>query len=377
MRPLPSSGGTGQSPRITARAAKPRATKVGRPEGRFTQHRRLDKLRELLESEPRGLTLEQLARMLKVTQRSVRRYLLEMDGTTDPTKYELLESIETTPGGAHLWRIRPGERGRAVSLRRAQAYAILATRRALDILKGSALFDEADLALGQIEKVAQTPFRTQGRAHISGEQGLEARFFWLPPASRSYAARGEDMDEVFRAVADLRVLRWRPRTATGAQRAERIVFHPYAMVVHKGALVVLGARSQGRASSDAEVVPLDAMTEIRASETEHFELPASFDVTQYVHGEFGLARPSKVRAIVEFDARIADEIRSKKVHRDQRFASGPEGRLRLSVPLVNVDAFVSWVLSFGDAATVVEPVDVAQHVAGILQRAAARYSASI
>lgn len=377
MRPLPSSGGHGQSARIAARAAKPRATKVGRPEGRFTQHRRIDKLRELLESEPRGLTLEQLARMLQVTQRSVRRYLLEMDGTTDPTKYELLESIETTPGGAHLWRIRPGERGRAVSLRRAQAYAILATRRALDILKGSALFDEADLALGQIEKVAQTPFRTQGRAHISGEQGLEARFFWLPPASRSYAARGEDMDEVFRAVADLRVLRWRPRTPPGAQRAERIVFHPYAMVVHKGALVVLGARSQGRATSEAEVVPFEAMTEIRASETEHFELPASFDVTQYVHGEFGLARPSKVRAIVEFDARIADEIRSKKVHRDQRFASGPEGRLRLSVPLVDVDAFVSWVLSFGDAATVVEPVDVAQHVAGILQRASARYAGTI
>src|SRR5205814_184774 len=137
---------------------KPRAPKVGRPEGRFTQHRRIDKLRELLESEPRGLTLEQLARMLRVTQRSVRRYLFELDGTTDPTNYELLESIETTPGGAHLWRIRPGERGRAVSLRRAQAYALLATRRALDILKGSALFDEVDLAFGHIEKVAQTPF---------------------------------------------------------------------------------------------------------------------------------------------------------------------------------------------------------------------------
>lgn len=361
-------------PLTPSRIPKPRGPKVGRPEGRFTQHRRLDKLRELLESEPRGLTLEQLARMLKVTQRSVRRYLLEMDGTTDPTKYELLESIETTPGGAHLWRIRPGERGRTVSLRRAQAYAILATRRALDILKGSALYDEADLALGHIEKVAQTPFRTQGRAQISGEQGLEARFFWLPPASRSYAARGEDMDEVFRAVADLRVLRWRPRTPNGAPRAERIVFHPYAMVVHRGALVVLGARAQGRVHSEAEVVPFELMTELRASETEHFELPESFDVTQYVHGEFGLAKPSRVRAIVEFEARVADEIRAKKVHRDQRVASGPDGRLRLSVPLVNVDAFVAWVLSFGDAATVVEPADVAQHVAGILQRASARYA---
>jgi predicted DNA-binding transcriptional regulator YafY len=358
---------------LPARIPRPRSPKVGRPEGRFTQHRRLDKLRELLESEPRGLTLDELARMLRVTQRSVRRYLLELDGTSDPGKFELLESIETTPGGAHLWRIRPGERGRTVSLRRAQAYAILATRRALDILKGSALFDEVDLALGHVEKVAQTPFRAQGRAQISGEQGLEGRFFWLPPPSRSYAARGEDMDELFRAVADLRVLRYRPRTPAGAVRAERVAFHPYAMVVHKGSIVCLGARSHARAPTDAEVVPFEAMTELRSSETEYFELPASFDVTHYVHGEFGLGKPSKVRALVEFDARVADEIRSKKLHRDQRVAMSADGRLRLSVPLVNVDAFIGWVLSFGDAATVVEPPEVARQVASILARAAARY----
>lgn len=361
---------------VSGRIPKTRAAKVGRPEGRFTQHRRLDKLRELLESEPRGLTLDELSRMLRVTQRSVRRYLLELDGTSDPGRFELLESIETTPGGPHLWRIRPGERGRAVSLRRAQAYAILATRRALDILKGSALFDEVDLSLGQIEKVAQTPFRAQGRAQISGEQGLEGRFFWLPPASRSYAQRGEDLDELFRAVADLRVLRFRPRTPAGTARAERLALHPYAMVVHKGSIVVLGVRRESKdtsARNEVEVIPIEAITEIRASETEHFELPASFDVTSYVHGEFGLGKPSKVRALVEFDARVADEIRSKKLHRDQRVAMSPDGRIRLSVPLVNVDTFIGWVLSFGDAATVLEPPDVAGQIAGILKRAAARY----
>ena len=52
----------------------------------------------------------------------------------------------------------------------------------------------------------------------------------------------------------------------------------------------------------------------------------------------------------------------------------PDGRLRLSVPLVNVDAFIGWVLSFGDAATVVEPAEVAQKVGAILLRAATRYA---
>jgi predicted DNA-binding transcriptional regulator YafY len=147
------------------------------------------------------------------------------------------------------------------------------------------------------------------------------------------------------------------------------------MVVHKGSIVCLGVRGDTRARtvSEIEVVPFEAMTELHSSETEHFELPASFDVASYVHGEFGLGKPTKARALVEFDARVADEIRSKKLHRDQRIAMSPDGRLRLSVPLVNVDAFIGWVLSFGDTATVVEPPELVRQIASILERAAQRY----
>lgn len=354
------------SPRI------PRArTKAGRPSGSFTQHRRIDKLREVLESQPRGLTLEEIAASLRVTQRSVRRYLRELDGTREHEKFDILESIETSPGGAHVWRIKPGERGRKVDLRRSQAYALLATRRALDILRGSALHDEVELVLGQIEKVARTPFRSQG-AEISGANALESRFFWLPPTARSYAARGEDLDEVFRAVADLRVLRFRPRTrGDRADRGDRVVFQPYAMVVHRGTIHVLGQR-RGRA--EAEVVPFEAMTELRASETEHFDLPAGFDVDQFVHGELGIAPPTRARATVEFDARVADEIKSKKWNAQQKILTSPDGRVRLQIPLVNVDQLVAFVLSWGDAARVVDPPELVDRVAETLSRALQRYS---
>jgi predicted DNA-binding transcriptional regulator YafY len=350
-------------PALPSRHPK-RPPRPGRPTGRFTQHRRIDKLRELLESEPRGLTLEELATTLRITDRSVRRYLRELDAST------ALESIETTPGGAHLWRIKPSERGRAVPLRRAQAYAILASRRALEVLKGSALFDELDIALGHIEKIAETPFRTSGRSQISGERHLEARFFVVPPPARSYATRGEDLDELFRAVADLRVLRFRPRTRAGEPRAERVTFLPYAMVVHKGSIVVLGAR---RGAPDVEGIALEAMTDIRTSETEHFELPSAFDVGEYVHGELGIGRASKARAIIEFDARVADEIRSKKLHPQQKLATSPDGRVRVQLPLIDVPSLLSWVLSYGDAARVVDPPELVRSVGETLARAAARY----
>src|SRR6187549_1795851 len=66
----------------------------GRPKGKFTQHRRLDKLRELLERHPRGLPLSDLAGALGVTVRSMRRYMKEIEREYD------LEAAPTRAGSA-------------------------------------------------------------------------------------------------------------------------------------------------------------------------------------------------------------------------------------------------------------------------------------
>jgi predicted DNA-binding transcriptional regulator YafY len=352
--------------RTTNYRAKP--PKLGRPNGRFTQHRRIDRLREALEGEPRGLTLEELAHYLKITERSVRRYLRELDGTKADEKFELLEPVATRPGGPLRWRIKPGERGRAVSLRRAQAYALLATRQGFDVLRGSALYDEVDLALGQIAKVAQTPFRT-GKTEISGDSKLESRFVFAGSFAKSYAARGEDLDELFRAVADLRVIHYRPRAA----RNERGVFRPYAMVMHDGAIYVVGTPPHGP-SGEIEALPLELMSDIRSSETERFELPPGFDVNHYVHGELGVGRLGMARFTVDFDARVADEVKAKRIHAQQRIANSPDGRVRLSLPLIDPRAAVAFVLSWGDAARMVDPPELVEQMRTILSRAAARYS---
>src|SRR5579859_3917215 len=137
--------------------------------------------------------------MLRITTRSVRRYLRELALVTE------LESVEVRPGGAHLWRIKPSERGRTVPLRRTQAYALLAARRAFDVLRGSALFDEIDVALRLVEQVARRPAARPGgvRGEVAGDARLEERFAYVPPVARTYANRSEDIDALFKAVAEL------------------------------------------------------------------------------------------------------------------------------------------------------------------------------
>jgi predicted DNA-binding transcriptional regulator YafY len=336
-------------------------------------------LREKLETHAGGLTLEDLALMLRITTRSVRRYLRELALVTE------LESIAVRPGSVHMWRIKPSERGRAVPLRRTQAYTLLAARRVFDVLKGSALFDEIDVTLRQIEQVARRP---TARTPVRGEAAdahLEDRFAYVPPMARAYANRSDDIDEAFRAVAELCVLRFRyadARTADGkegpregGQRGVRVTCHPYALVLHGGAIACV-ARDVERAAT--RVFVFDRMADLEASEQERFELPPDFSLGDWLHGDFGVAGGARaVKLLVEFEPAAADTVRARRVHPSQRVAVAPDGRVRASMSLPEsaevLERVKAWLLGFGAAVRVLEPRALAEDLARELRRAAERY----
>lgn len=355
---------------------RPKVPPVGRPPGRFTQHRRLDLLREKLETHTTGLALEELAAMLRMTTRSVRRYLRELALVTE------LESIAVRPGGAHLWRIKPSERGRTVTLRRTQAVAILAARRVFDVLRGSALFDEVDVVLREVEQVAHRPSpRTSGRPvrieAAAVDVPLEERFAYVPPAAHAYSNRAEDVDEVFRGLAELRVLHFRYREPADHDlaRASRTSVHPYALVLHHGAIACV-AYDVGRGL--ARAFAFERMSDVEASEVERFELPPEFTLTDWLQGDFGIARASRtMKLLVEFEPSAADAVRARRVHPTQKLAVAPDGRVRASIQVPEsaevLQRVRSWVLGFGAAARVLEPRGLADDLALELRRAAERY----
>ena len=354
---------------------RPRALRVGRTPGKFTQSRRLDHLRTQLELHTAGLTLEDMAGLLRVSTRSVRRYLRELALLTE------LEVVEVALGEGSMWRIKPSERGRAVNLRRAQAYGLLAPRRVFEVLRGSALFDDIDHAFRQLEQVAHRPTaRTGTRGDVSAEARLEHRFAYVPPAPRARAGRGEDIDAVFQAVSDAAVLRFRYREdgeghADGAKRA-RITAHPYALVLHGGSVTCV-AHDVDRALTRA--FALETMSDLMTSESERFELPAEFQLEEWLQGDFGVARAVRtLKVMVEFEPRVADAVRGRKVHPSQRVAVAADGRVRASLVVPSEPRVMAsvrgWVLAFGAAARVLEPRELADDVAAELRRALARYA---
>jgi len=335
----------------------------GRPPGSFTQHRRIDLLRDLLTRYPKGLTLYEMADSLDVSPRTMRRYLHEVR-----REFEL-EPIPTRPGGAQRWRIRPGELPRKVALRRTQAYAILAARRLFEPMRGSTLFEEIDFAVNRLMAFAQRP----GRGPNAGlaDARLEERFLYLPFAPKDYAEKTEELDDLFQAVSDLRPLTLSYRGA-GKKKEERITIYPYAMVLHRDSIYCVGFHT---GHDEVRTFLLDRMRDTECSTGARFELPDTFNVDDYFQGELGIWRSRKRRRVViEFDALAAEYIKMRKVHASQKLTGVTGGGVRLTMVVGDLTQLVSWILEWGPRARVIEPPELVERVQSELQEALALYS---
>lgn len=341
------------------------APALGRPSGKFTQHRRMDHLREILMRHPRGMTLYELSDLLNVTPRTMRRYLKEMG-----RQYEL-EPVDEKPGGTRRWRIRANELPRKIELRRTQAYALLAARRIFEPLNGSALYDEIDMAIQKLMGLAQRPGRgpNAGRADVR----LEDRFLYLPFAPKNYAEKTEELDDLFQAVSDLRPLTLRYRSARrGAE--ERITIRPYAMVLHRDSIYCVGYHTE---RGEIRTLLLDRMRDTQASATERFELPEDFNIEDYFQGEFGIWKTTeRYKVVIEFDAHAAEYVRMRQVHPSQKLTVMASGRMRLTMHVGNLTQLTSWVLEWGKRARVLEPPELVERVTAELQQALAAYEAA-
>jgi predicted DNA-binding transcriptional regulator YafY len=335
---------------------------VGRPKGKFTQHRRLDLLRELLLRHPKGLTIYEMAESLNVTPRTMRRYLKEVDRQLE------LHPVETRGGGPLLWKIRTSELPRKVELRRTQAYAFLAARRLFAPLRGSTLYEEIDMATNKLLSFSRRPGRgpNAGRA----DARLEDRFLYLPFAPKDYSGKTEELDDLFQAVADLRPLSMRYRSA-GKSREERIKVLPYAMVLHRDSIYCVGFHT---GKDEVRTFLLDRMRDTQIAYTEHFDLPDRFSVDEYFHGELGVFKSTEQHeVIIEFDERGAEYVKMRRVHETQKLVQLIGGGVRLSMTVGNLNQLTSWVLEWGARARVIGPPELVERVQAELRGALEGY----
>lgn len=340
----------------TLRSSKP---KVGRPKGKLTQHKRLDRLKSALERTPAGVTMKDLARIANVTERSVRRYLLELKDAWD------LEAVRVAPGGAALWRIKPSERGRSVLLRRAQALAVLGASSVLDDLGDNAITEDTSAARDQLRQIVDRPLRRSVRD--AGAARAPQRFIVYRPTDRAPKLAREVLDEIYAAIVHSTLVSLRLRDAKGESRR----FVPWSLLAHAETMHLAGIWEHGE---EPTLIDLAQVSVARAAQDAPAKPPSDNELRVFFHGVMGVSVPARFElAVIEIDADSTQAYRGVRVHPAQKVLLSKDGRMRLTVPLVDPEKLLRWVLAQAGAAHVVGPPELVAAAKESLARAVAKY----
>ncbi len=164
------------------------------------------------------------------------------------------------------------------------------------------------------------------------------------PLAAELGLSGEALAEVFRAVAERRVLRF------SYHDRDRSI-HPYGLLHQRGHWYVIG-EEEGTVRS-FRVDRGDRFT--AGSRADAFERPAGFRVQDAIPSLPWEAGEEDLTATVQFDPEVAWWAQRQLPGEAE---TREDGSLRAVLRVANPAAFIGWILTFGDQAEIIEPDDL-------------------
>lgn len=208
------------------------------------------------------------------------------------------------------------------------------------------LNQEERLALSVAARMVRLGGTEAGVGAIIKLGGME-RGDGLEPLRADLGEGVEVLGELFGAISEKRKTRF---TYRGAERS----VEPYGMAHRRGHWYLVGNTAEGE-----RMYRIDRIEKlVVGEEAGAFSKPRGFDIRKSVDSQpWEAGTDPEVEATVRFDADVAWwAARSLGLEE-------PTDELTATVAVVNRDAFVGWILSFGDAAEVLEPAELRSAVA--------------
>jgi predicted DNA-binding transcriptional regulator YafY len=165
--------------------------------------------------------------------------------------------------------------------------------------------------------------------------------------------------------------RYRPNKG----RAKDGILAPYALVMYKNGLYVIGKRDDSDPNKPPHVYAAERFVEAEHIRGSTFELPSDFNVDSFFAGAFGIHHgKSSYDVVIEFSAEAKNLIKSRIWHEQQKITSIDGNRLRLSFQVPDITQVISWVLSWGPMAKVIQPQELKTKVEEELAQTIKMYS---
>lgn len=329
----------------------------GKPAKKYSQAGRVHDLIRLIEAR-HGVSLEELVEESGVSRRTVHRDLIAIQEAGYPL-------ISEWQGTRKVYRfITRFKDVPPISFTLQELMTLSFFRSQMDFLRGTPFGDDMEAIFRKVNSVLPPRYA----AHM---ERITAVSIPLLQGRRDYSKVGEPL----RLLRDALIYQYRVTIgyrAHGKKRPSLYKVDPYGLIFHKGGLYLLGFAHNRRA---LRTFAAERLVSVEVSR-ERFEMPEEFRPAEKFASAFGIVEEAPRRIVVRFAPVIAHTLRERIWHPSQSLREEEDGSVVLSFTAGGTMEIVSWLLSYGQQAEVLEPAEIREEVRRIAGEMAALYGAS-
>jgi predicted DNA-binding transcriptional regulator YafY len=322
---------------------------------RGTQLARQWKIIKLIESHTKGITVTELANELEVPQRTVYRDLEAIHEAGFPLYTD-------REGKNSYWKILDTfKKDFPVPMTLTELMALHMSRDLLSVFEGT-IFHESIESLFNKVKSALSPDTLRYLENISGRLTVS-----IGPAKNFSNSK-----EVIKTLSEATAKRKRVEIlyrAISTGRDSRRKVDPYQVWVMNGGFYLIGLC---HLRNSIRTFAMDRIKSFKVLD-ESFHFPKNFNLEEYLQTAFHVMRGDPEKITVRFSPGAAHVVRERIWHPTQEIRELEGGGLEVSLEVPVNYEIVSWILGFGSAAEVVQPVSLRRRISEELQRASNRY----
>ena len=312
------------------------------------------RLLQLLESNPNGLRVKDIAEQINAPPRTVYRDLRILEQLPIPV-YPDKEGRESR------WRIDDTYKNRlTVPFSLTEILSLYLAEDSIRSLAGTILYDSLESLFDKVRANLPKPLFRQ-------MVDLRGSFLSAVPAQKDYGVYREVIKVIQEAIQGRKTLHLSYRPLNKAL-TERWV-DPYAVHLHNGTLYLIGYCHMRK---DIRFFVVDRMQKIKPTEGS-FTMPPGFSLESYLRHSFGMMREDLVRVRLRFHKSLTRYLLERRWHPSQKNKKLKDGSLELAFDIAGTKEIKTWILGFGSLAKALEPASLVKEIKEDLEKSLRSY----
>lgn len=312
------------------------------------------KLLSLIERNPGGLRVRDMAEQLRSSPRAIYRDLQIME--------ELPLPLYTDKNGREsFWKIDPEYRNRlSIPFTLTELLSLYLSQDSIRPLEGTIFYDSLESLFDKVRAILpKSLFRQMVDLRGSFLSGI--------PAQKDYRVFREFIKVIQEAIEGRKTLHLLYHPLNKAPTERRV--DPYAVHIHNGTLYLIGYCHMRK---DIRFFVVDRMQKIRLIEDSFTMLPG-FSLESYLRHSFGMMREDLVRVKVRFHRSLTRYLLERRWHPSQKNKRLKDGSLELAFEVAGTREIKTWILGFGALARALEPASLVTEIKEDLEKSLRSY----